>query len=147
MSKLTPEQREALVSRALAARERAYAPYSHYHVGAAVLMDAGAMFSGCNVESAVYPLGLCAERVAVFKAVSEGAQKLVAVAVATENGGTPCGACRQVLREFGDAETTVLIADAQGNVQETTLGELLPNSFSARDLEAARRGAAHKDEA
>ncbi len=142
MSKLTPEQYEVLLSRAAAARERAYAPYSHYHVGAAVLMESGQVFSGCNVENAVYPLGLCAERVAVFKAVSEGERRVQAVAVSTENGGSPCGACRQVLREFGDETMIVLLVDASGRVREMTLGELLPESFSARDLEAA----AHKDD-
>jgi len=131
---LTPEQREELISRALAARERAYAPYSHYHVGAAVLTETGAMVSGCNIENAVYPLGLCAERVAIFKAISEGAQQILAVAVATRNGGSPCGACRQVMREFAESDLPVLIVDEQGETRETTLGHLLPESFSKDDL-------------
>lgn len=138
MKGLSADQREALLSRALAARERAYAPYSHYHVGAAILTEGGELVSGCNIENAVYPLGLCAERVAVFKAVSEGAQRVLAVAVATENGGSPCGACRQVLREFGDEDMVILLTDAQGQVRETTLGALLPESFTVRDLEEAR---------
>ncbi len=132
---LTPEQKAELVSRALEAREHAYAPYSKYHVGAALLTEAGVMVSGCNVENAVYPLGLCAERVAIFKAVSEGARRIAAIAVATSNGGTPCGACRQVMREFGEEDLPVLIVDAQGTIRETTLGHLLPESFSARNLE------------
>ncbi len=126
--------REYLVEQALEARERAYAPYSGYKVGAALLGRSGKIYTGCNVENAVYPLCICAERTAVVKAVSEGEQKFVAIAVATENGGSPCGACRQVLREFGK-KTVVVIADGLGNYRETTVGELLPDSFSARDLE------------
>ena len=90
--KLSQQQKAELVARATAARERAYAPYSHYAVGAAVLMEDGRIFEGCNVENAVYPLGLCAERVAIFKAVSEGSRRIAAIAVVTANGGSPCGA-------------------------------------------------------
>ena len=126
--------REHLLEQALEARERAYVPYSGYKVGAALLGRSGKIYTGCNVENAVYPLGICAERTAVFKAVSEGEQQFVAIAVATENGGSPCGACRQVLREFGE-NTVVLIADDKGNSRETSVGKLLPDSFSARDLD------------
>ena len=126
--------RDYLVEQALEARERAYAPYSGYKVGAALLGMSGKVYTGCNVENAVYPLSICAERTAVVKAVSEGEQQFVAIAVATENAGSPCGACRQVLREFGK-NTVVLIADDKGNCRETRVGELLPDSFSARDLE------------
>ena len=126
--------REYLVEQALEARERAYAPYSGYKVGAALLGRSGKIYTGCNVENAVYPLCICAERTAVVKAVSEGEDKFVAIAVASENGGSPCGACRQVLREFGE-KTVVLIADGKGNYRETRVGELLPDSFSAKDLE------------
>lgn len=125
--------RDYLVKQALEARERAYAPYSGYKVGAALLGRSGKVYTGCNVENAVYPLCICAERTAVVKAVSEGEQKFVAIAVATENGGSPCGACRQVLGEFGK-KTVVVIADDKGNCRETTVGELLPDSFSAKDL-------------
>lgn len=125
--------REYLVEQALEARERAYAPYSGYKVGAALLGRSGKIYTGCNVENAVYPLCICAERTAVVKAVSEGEQEFVAIAVASENGGSPCGACRQVLREFGE-KTEVLIADDKGNYRETKVGELLPDSFSAKDL-------------
>ena len=124
-----------LIEQARAARERAYAPYSNYRVGAAVLGRSGTIYTGCNVENAVYPLGLCAERVAIAKAVSEGEREFVALAVVTENGGTPCGACRQTLREFGE-EIVVLIADTTGAYRETTVADLLPDSFSAEDLEA-----------
>lgn len=125
--------RRELIRRAIAVRERAYAPYSRYTVGAALLGQSGRTYTGCNVENAVYPLCMCAERVAVFKAVSEGEGEFVALAVATENGGSPCGACRQVLREFGQ-DIVVLIADAEGNYREATVAELLPDSFSAADI-------------
>lgn len=93
----------------------------------------GHVYTGCNVENAVYPLGICAERVAVFKAVSEGERGFVAIAVATDNGGSPCGSCRQVLREFG-ADIVVLIADTAGAFRETTVEALLPDSFGPADL-------------
>jgi cytidine deaminase len=125
--------REALIRQAAAAREGAYAPYSSYKVGAALLGASGRIYVGCNVENAVYPLSICAERTAVFKAVCQGERAFEAIAVVTENGGAPCGACRQVLREFGD-ETLVLIADGAGNWRESTVSELLPDSFSAADL-------------
>lgn len=125
--------REELIRQAVAARERAYAPYSGYEVGAALLGKSGRVYTGCNVENAVYPLCTCAERVAVVKAVSEGEREFVALAVVTENGGAPCGSCRQTLREFG-GDIVVLIADATGAYRETTVGELLPDSFSAMDL-------------
>jgi cytidine deaminase len=125
--------REELIAQARAARDRAYAPYSGYRVGAALLGKSGRVYTGCNVENAVYPLVICAERTAVVKAVSEGEREFVALAVVTENGGSPCGSCRQTLREFGD-DILVLIADATGDYRETTIAELLPDSFSATDL-------------
>ncbi|HEY81577.1 MAG TPA: cytidine deaminase [Anaerolineae bacterium] len=124
---------EALIEQAKQARSRAYAPYSHYHVGAAVLTEDGRVFTGCNVENAVYPLGLCAERVAIFKAVSEGYRKFRAIAVVTRNGGSPCGSCRQVMHEFAP-EMVVFIADDAGDVRRTTVADLLPDSFGADDL-------------
>jgi len=127
--------RKELVAQALEARELAYAPYSKYKVGAALLGRSGQVYTGCNVENAVYPLSTCAERTAIVKAVSEGEREFVALAVATENGGSPCGSCRQTLREFGK-EIVVLIADTTGTYRETSVGDLLPDSFSARDLEA-----------
>ena len=125
--------REELVARAMQAREHAYAPYSDYKVGAAVLAKSGQVYDGSNVENAVYPLSTCAERVAIVKAVSEGEREFVALAVATKNGGSPCGSCRQILREFGK-ETVVLVADAMGSYRETSVAELLPDSFSATNL-------------
>ena len=125
---------EQLVELAINARKQAYAPYSNYDVGAAVLTDDGRIYTGCNVENAVYPLTLCAERVAVSKAISEGARRIVAAAVATEHGGTPCGSCRQVLREFGASDTLVFIARTDGTFEQRTLDQLLPESFSINDL-------------
>lgn len=126
--------RERLVAQAIEARAHAYAPYSNYLVGAAILAESGRVYTGCNVENAVYPLCLCAERTALVKAISEGERAFVGLAVATENGGAPCGACRQTLREFG-AHIVVLIADADGDYRETTVSALLPDSFSASDLD------------
>jgi cytidine deaminase len=125
--------REELVRQAIAARERAYAPYSDYPVGAALLGKSGRVYTGCNVENAVYNLGICAERSAIFEGVCTGEREFIAVAVASANGGSPCGACRQVLREFGE-DTIVLIADATGTYRETTVADLLPDSFSVLDL-------------
>ncbi|MCC7354059.1 MAG: cytidine deaminase [Anaerolineae bacterium] len=124
---------QELVARAQAARALAYAPYSGYHVGAAVRGASGQIYAAGNVENASYGLTVCAERAAVFKAVSEGERKLVTVAVATENGGSPCGACRQVLREFGLA-MRVLVVDSAGRTRAYTLADLLPDSFGPEDL-------------
>ncbi len=131
---LTEEQRKKLVETSLGARRWAYAPYSKYAVGAALLTSSGVIYDGVNIENAAYPMVMCAERVAVFKAVSEGEKEFTAIAVATSNGGTPCGACRQVLSEFG-LETIVLIVDGDGNIeQEITVAELLPGAFGPHDL-------------
>ncbi len=122
-----------LVAVAAAARARAYAPYSHFAVGAALRVADGAIYMGCNVENASYGLTICAERNAVAHAVASGARDLVAIAVVTENGVTPCGACRQVLAEFGPA-MTVIVADTRGNRRSYMLGELLPDAFSPEQL-------------
>jgi cytidine deaminase len=131
---LTDEQKSRMIRSALASRQHAYAPYSNYAVGAALLTKSGKIFTGVNVENAAYPTGTCAERVAVFKAVSEGEKEFEAIVVASNNGGTPCGACRQVLSEFG-LETQVIIVDSDGKlVLESTVGELLPGAFTPKDL-------------
>ncbi len=131
---LTDKQRQQLIETSLGARRWAYAPYSKYAVGAALLTSSGVIYDGVNIENAAYPTSMCAERVAVFKAVSEGETNFIAIAVATSNGGTPCGACRQVLSEFG-LETKVLIVNGDGKIeQETTVAELLPGAFGAQDL-------------
>ncbi len=124
---------QTLIEHALAARKKAYAPYSKYKVGAALLTATGEIYEGCNVENAAYGLCMCAERTAVFKAVSEGVREFSAIAVATENGGSPCGSCRQVLREFAP-NLTVIITDVAGNFRETTLAQLLPDSFGPEHL-------------
>lgn len=132
---LEKEMKDKLIQRAKQAWERAYAPYSNYSVGSAVLTESGEIFDGVNIENAVYPLTICGERVAIFKAVSEGHRSFKAIAVVTRNGGTPCGSCRQVMAEFG-LDTIILIADTSGELlQEYTVAELLPNSFGEADLE------------
>lgn len=127
---LTPAERDALVAAATAARERAVAPYSGFHVGAALLASDGRVFGGCNVEAASYGLTCCAERTAVFKAVSEGARSFRAVAVVTgaEEPTSPCGACRQVLWDQC-RDIAVVMATTDGKLEETTLATLLPRAF------------------
>ncbi len=133
--KLSSEMREQLIEAAKQARQWAYAPYSHYLVGAAVLTSSGRIYDGVNIENAAYPATICAERVALFKAVSEGERQFIALAVVTNNGGTPCGICRQVLAEFG-LDTTILVADESGEVKmEVSLNELLPLAFGADKLQ------------
>lgn len=126
---------EKLIAIARAARRRAYAPYSRYAVGAAVLAKSGKVYAGCNVENAAYPSGLCAERVAIFKAVSEGERELVALVVVTANLGSPCGACRQVFSEFADDDAIVVLASVRGKRRAMyRMREILPDRFSARNL-------------
>lgn len=122
-----------LIQQALAARQRAYAPYSRYLVGAALLTSDGTVILGCNVENASYPATICAERVALTAAIAQGHRDFVAIAVATQNGGTPCGICRQVMAELGPA-MTVYITDAAGNFQTTTVTALLPFAFREDSL-------------
>jgi len=125
---------DELIQTAIHARRWAYVPYSNYAVGAALLTASGKIYDGVNIENAAYPVTVCAERTAVFKAVSEGERDFTAIAVVTENGGAPCGSCRQGLAEFG-LDTVVLIADAEGNVQqETTVNALLPGAFTPKYL-------------
>jgi cytidine deaminase len=125
---------QELVRLAQQARRNAYAPYSHYDVGAALLTASGQVFTGCNVENAAYPMAICAERTAVVKAVSEGEREFVAIAIATRNGGSPCGACRQVMREFAPHMRVLLVNDA-GDVRHYTLDQLLPDSFGPENLQ------------
>ncbi len=135
---LTDELREKLIQVAVQARHWAYAPYSGYRVGAALLTNSGKIYDGVNVENAAYPDGICAERVAVFKAVSEGEKRFEALVVSTSNGGTPCGSCREVLAEFG-LDTLVLIANERGQVlREMRVDELLPDSFGQADLQGKK---------
>ena len=126
---------DPLASAALAARENAHAPYSHFRVGAALEDSSGRVHTGCNVENATYGLTLCAERVAVFKAISEGARKFrqIAIAADTDMLTPPCGACRQILWEFcGDIEITLL--NPRGKSETLQLKDLFPRAFDASYL-------------
>jgi cytidine deaminase len=131
---ITREEKQSLIDLANEARRRAYVPYSKYPVGAALRTKSGRIYTGVNVENAAYPQTMCAERVAIFKAVSEGEIEFEVIAVVTNNGGSPCGGCRQVMAEFG-LETVVLFADGNGTLtKETTVNELLPEAFTPKHL-------------
>jgi cytidine deaminase len=131
---LTDEKQQDLIKKANQVRLRAYTPYSNYQVGAALLTTSGNIFTGANIENAAYGVTMCAERSAVFSAVSAGERDFVAIAVATHNGGSPCGSCRQVLSEFG-LDIDVLQVDDQGKlIQQNTLRDLLPGAFQSKDL-------------
>ena len=135
MVKLTREESQSLIDLANEARQHAYVPYSKYPVGSALRTKTGRIYTGVNVENAAYPHTMCAERVAIFKAVSDGESEFDAIAVVTNNGGSPCGGCRQVMAEFG-LDTIVLIADGDGNLQkEMTVAELLPEAFTPDHLQ------------
>ena len=121
-----------LVQAARAVRANSYSPYSKYAVGAAVRAASGEIYTGVNVENAAYPLTICAERAAIFAAVSQGERSFTAIAVVTANGGTPCGACRQVLAEF--KVPSILVAGTRRRTLRYSLAELLPHSFDARKL-------------
>jgi cytidine deaminase len=125
----------ALLEAAVAAQQRAHCPFSRYPVGAAVRTVQGAVFSGCNVESASFSLTCCAERVAVFKAVSEGHKAIAACAIVTSDGkpAAPCGACRQVLYEFGP-EMRIVLGNPSGEIRIMNLADLLPEGFSQEHL-------------
>ena len=132
--KLTDEERQSLIDLANEARRRAYVPYSNYPVGAALRTKSGKVFTGVNVENAAYPTTMCAERTAVFTAVTAGEREFEVIVVATENGGSPCGSCRQVLAEFG-LDTVVLLANGDGELLlETTVRDLLPGAFTPEKL-------------
>ncbi len=132
---------DVLVAAARAVRRRAHAPYSRFRVGAAVADESGRIHAGCNVENASYGLTVCAERNAIAVAVAAGARRVVAVAVASGSRppASPCGACRQVLAEFADPSAPVLIAGPRGAPVETTVGALLPVSFSFEPPVTSRR--------
>uniref|UniRef100_A0A671N6J9 Cytidine deaminase n=2 Tax=Sinocyclocheilus anshuiensis TaxID=1608454 RepID=A0A671N6J9_9TELE len=129
---------EALVRKSQEAKEQAYCPYSKFRVGAAVLTSDGTVFTGCNVENACYTAGLCAERTAISKAVSEGHKSFKAIAIASDLEDrfiSPCGACRQFMREFG-SQWDVYISKSDGSYKLMTVEELLPCSFGPDDLRA-----------
>lgn len=133
----------ALLEAAEAVLAHAYAPYSSFHVGAALEDVDGRIWTGCNVENAAFSAGICAERTALFKAVSEGVTSFVALAIVGRKADatasaveftTPCGVCRQALNEFCDAEMPVVVAGGDGEVREYTLNELLPGAFGPKNL-------------
>ncbi len=132
---LSAAQEHVLTDRARAAKSRAYAPYSHFHVGAALLCADGSIIDGCNVENASYPAGTCAERVALGAAVVAGHREFTAVAIATDapEATPPCGICRQALAEFAPGIAVVAI-DASGRVTRWSLDGLLPNPFTPASL-------------
>lgn len=117
------------------AREKAYVPYSQFPVGAALLTEDGQLYTGCNIENASYGLTNCAERTAIFKAVSEGHRRVKAIAVIADTEGpvSPCGACRQVMSQFGP-DARVILTNLKGDVSVTTVAELLPGAFRETDL-------------
>lgn len=127
---------QALLDAARQAQRFAHAPYSRFHVGAALRMSDGSVFTGCNVEISSYSLTCCAERTALFKAVSEGHTRITAIAVVTDADppASPCGACRQVLHDFADGTVPVLMGGSGGATRSTTLGALLPLAFGPDDL-------------
>jgi len=134
MTTVTSEEAKILIDLANQARALAYAPYSNYKVGAALRTKSGRVFTGVNVENAAYPTTMCAERVAIYKAVSEGEREFEVIAVVTSNGGSPCGGCRQVMAEFG-LDTIVLIGNGDGIlVEQTTVNGLLPGAFTPAHL-------------
>ena len=142
MTKLTLEEKQELIRMALAARERAYAPYSDFMVGAALRAEDGRIFTGCNVENAAFTPTSCAERTALFKAVAEGVTRFTDIAVVGARRGevnkqitSPCGVCRQALYEFGGPELTVIMARSEADYIVTTLGDLLPYGCGPANLE------------
>lgn len=127
--------KEQLIRQAIEARKQAYTPYSGFPVGAA-LLSGGKVYLGCNIENASFGLTNCAERTAVFKAVSEGSRKIEAIAVVADTDGpvSPCGACRQVLAEFCDRDTKIYLTNLHGDTEEWTMAQLLPGAFQAGDM-------------
>jgi cytidine deaminase len=130
---VTEKQKKELIKAACAVRKNAYAPYSNYRVGAAILLPDGRIYTGVNVENASYGLSNCAERTAIFKAVTDGYREVLAVAICTDNGGSPCGACCQVMGEFLK-DAPVLLIDDSGQVQELTFSTLFPHHFGPEHL-------------
>ncbi|WP_245857216.1 cytidine deaminase [Petrotoga miotherma] len=125
---------EKLYEEAMKTRENAYAPYSNFKVGACLLSNDGEIFSGCNVENASYGLSICAERNAIFSAVAKGKREFKAMLIVAQGEAPvkPCGACRQVMAEFGDFD--VYLANTKGKIEKTKVSELLPNAFGPKDL-------------
>lgn len=129
---------EQLIDEAKRARERAYAPYSKFGVGAALLTTDGKVYHGCNIENAAYSMCNCAERTALFKAYSEGDKQfqMLAVVADTDRPCSPCGACRQVISELCSKDMKVILSNLKGDILEITVEDLLPGAFSPEDLHA-----------
>jgi cytidine deaminase len=125
---------DELIEQARQVRQQAHVPYSNFPVGAALLTKSGRVFTGVNVENAVNGLSICAERNAIFQAVTQGECEFEAIAVVTGPGVTPCGACRQVMQEFDDGSLRIIVADGKGNRRTYTLAQLLPDAFNAKYL-------------
>ena len=136
MKHIQDQEREKMLDLAYEVMARAYTPYSHFQVGACLKGANGKYYLGCNIESASYTPTNCAERTAVFKAVSEGEREFESIVIVCsgKSPAAPCGVCRQVLREFCKDDMPVVFADKDRNVIESTLGELLPHSFGPEDL-------------
>ncbi|MFP3918242.1 cytidine deaminase [Lysinibacillus telephonicus] len=130
---------KSLIEQSKIARQKAYVPYSKFPVGAALLTEDGQVYLGCNIENSSYGLANCAERTAIFKAVSEGVTKFTGLAVVadTDRPCSPCGACRQVISEFCSPDMPVYLTNLKGDLQQTTVGELLPGAFTPEDLDNA----------
>lgn len=128
---------QELINKAIEMRERAYVPYSKFPVGAALLTKSGKVYTGCNIENAAYPVSLCAERVAIFKAISDGETEFVEMAVAadTERPVPPCGSCRQVMSEFFTSDMTIHLTNLHANTKTVNMEELLPFSFQKTDMD------------
>lgn len=137
MPELKSQEIDKLIHSATSARDQAYAPHSHFYVGASLLLEDGTIIAGCNVENASYSLSLCAERVAASTAVAAGYRKWRAVAIATVGGVTPCGACRQFLAEFGTDVTVILVDVINGTRKIRQLSQLLPDAFDGSNLQAS----------
>nr|1UX1_A Chain A, CYTIDINE DEAMINASE [Bacillus subtilis]1UX1_B Chain B, CYTIDINE DEAMINASE [Bacillus subtilis]1UX1_C Chain C, CYTIDINE DEAMINASE [Bacillus subtilis]1UX1_D Chain D, CYTIDINE DEAMINASE [Bacillus subtilis] len=133
--------RQELITEALKARDMAYAPYSKFQVGAALLTKDGKVYRGCNIENAAYSMCNHAEQTALFKAVSEGDTEFQMLAVAADTPGpvSPCGACRQVISELCTKDVIVVLTNLQGQIKEMTVEELLPGAFSSEDLHDERK--------
>lgn len=132
-------ENKLLIKKALEAKEKAYVPYSNFHVGAALITENDEIYTGCNIEIASYSPTICAERTAIFKAISEGQKKIKAIAIVGDNDFTyPCGVCRQVIREFGK-DAHVIIANSEEDYREYKLEDLLPHSFGPEDLRDKNR--------
>jgi cytidine deaminase len=139
--KMTKKIRLELIRRAAMAKEQAYAPYSNFRVGAALMTDDGTIFEGCNVENSSYGLTICAERNAVFQAALQGKRKIIAVAVASDDEGfiTPCGACRQVLAEFTNGTAEVILTTPDGRYRSVPLSKLFPTPPALKKLAGNHR--------